>query len=52
MIMDNGKGFDPAAKHKGIGLTNIINRAEVFNGKVKIQSAPGEGCLLQVTFDK
>lgn len=52
MIMDNGKGFDPAANRKGIGLNNIINRAEVFHGKVDIQSAPGQGCKVQVEFDK
>lgn len=51
-IKDNGKGFDPTAKRKGIGLNNIITRAEVFNGKVNIQSAPGQGCLLEVTFEK
>ncbi|MBO9203857.1 MULTISPECIES: sensor histidine kinase [Niastella] len=52
LIIDNGKGFNPAAKRKGIGLNNIINRAEVFNGKVNIHSAPGQGCMLQVEFDK
>jgi PAS domain S-box-containing protein len=29
-IADNGKGFDPITKRKGIGLNNIINRADVF----------------------
>src|SRR5258705_3064809 len=27
-IIDNGKGFDPLIKRKGIGLSNIINRIE------------------------
>jgi PAS domain S-box-containing protein len=51
-ISDNGKGFDMAKKRKGIGLSNIINRADVFNGKVQIQTAPGNGCVLKVIFDK
>lgn len=49
-IKDNGKGFDAKAKNKGIGLTNIANRAEVYNGKVIIDSAPGNGCCLSVFF--
>jgi PAS domain S-box-containing protein len=52
IITDNGKGFDLVMKRKGIGLNNIINRADVFNGKVDIQTAPGQGCMLQVEFDK
>lgn len=51
-ITDNGKGFDMSKKRKGIGLSNIINRADVFNGKVQIQTAPGNGCVLKVIFDK
>jgi PAS domain S-box-containing protein len=50
-IFDNGKGFDPQVKRKGIGLNNIINRADVFNGKVDIQTAPGQGCMVRVVFD-
>jgi len=49
-ISDNGKGFDTRLKRKGIGLTNIINRAELFNGKVEIDSSPGKGCRLKVSF--
>jgi PAS domain S-box-containing protein len=51
-ISDNGKGFDPVKKRKGIGLNNIINRADVFNGKVDIQTAPGKGCTVKVVFDE
>jgi PAS domain S-box-containing protein len=51
-ITDNGKGFDYNQKRKGIGLNNIINRADVFNGKVTIRTAPGEGCRVRVVFDK
>lgn len=47
-IVDNGKGFDATQKTNGIGLTNIINRAGLFNGKVSIDSRPGQGCSLEV----
>jgi two-component system sensor histidine kinase UhpB len=47
-IVDNGKGFDVTQKRNGIGLTNIINRASLFNGQVSINSQPGHGCSLEV----
>ena len=47
-IRDNGKGFDPLALRKGVGITNINSRAELFNGKVEIESSPGNGCRLKV----
>jgi len=49
-IKDNGKGFDPRQKSKGIGLTNIIYRAEAYNGEVAIESSPGHGCRIFVEF--
>jgi len=48
VIEDNGRGFDAGKKRAGAGLTNIMNRAESFNGSAKIISAPGEGCVLLV----
>lgn len=49
-ISDDGKGFDPEqVRHKkGVGLFNITSRAELFNGKVNINSSPGKGCTLNV----
>lgn len=49
-IADDGKGFDTNKKRTGIGITNIISRTELFNGRVKIESAPGRGCRMQVAF--
>lgn len=49
-ISDNGKGFDTNRKTNGIGLTNIHQRAEAYNGKVNIESSPGKGCLLHISF--
>lgn len=47
-IEDNGVGFDPEQVKPGMGLNNIHNRIEVFNGEMEIRSAPGNGCTLQV----
>lgn len=48
-ISDNGIGFDPKKRMKGIGLMNITSRAEVHNGNVEIISAPGGGCTLRIS---
>ena len=50
IITDNGIGFDVSNNKIGMGLTNIRNRLEIFNGKMKLISAPGEGCKLAVEF--
>jgi PAS domain S-box-containing protein len=49
-ITDNGQGFDPdqVKFKKGVGLSNITSRAELFNGKVTIDTAPGKGCTLNI----
>ena len=50
-ITDDGVGFDPSNENeKGIGFINITNRAEAYNGKVNIISAPGKGCRLELIF--
>lgn len=50
LIEDNGQGFDVKAKRKGIGLANITNRAELYNGQAIIESSPGAGCTVLVIF--
>jgi PAS domain S-box-containing protein len=48
-ITDDGKGFNPdKVKKKGLGLSNIMSRADLFDGKVTILSSPGRGCKLRV----
>jgi len=49
-IEDNGHGFDVHSKRKGLGITNIINRAETFNGRVELISSPGKGCSMHIDF--
>ena len=48
IISDNGKGFDTSKHSNGIGMINIQNRAHVFDGKMEVDSAPGNGCTLRV----
>jgi len=49
-INDDGIGFDINLKRNGVGLQNIISRAELFHGKAVINSQPGMGCELIVDF--
>lgn len=46
---DNGKGFDLSADRAGVGITNMISRAEMINGEVEITSHPGEGCSIKTS---
>jgi two-component system, NarL family, sensor histidine kinase UhpB len=47
-VSDNGIGFDPAVKAQGIGLKNISSRVQFYSGDMKIISAPGKGCRLEI----
>ena len=40
-ISDTGRGFEPATV--GTGLTNMTDRVSAIGGKVKIDTAPGQG---------
>lgn len=48
IIEDDGHGFDPTTKAKGIGLKNISSRVDFYDGDIKIVSAPGKGCKLEI----
>jgi PAS domain S-box-containing protein len=47
-VEDDGIGFDVKENRKGFGISNIMHRAEAFNGKVKIKSRIGEGTRTEV----
>jgi signal transduction histidine kinase len=47
-INDDGRGFDMKARKKGVGLSNMLNRVRLYNGKIDIDAAPGKGCRLNV----
>ncbi len=46
-IIDDGKGFDPTAERHGIGISNMMNRIESFNGEIYIESSAGNGCRVK-----
>lgn len=48
LVEDNGRGFDPAANRRGIGIANMTSRARLLNGQLDIESAPGKGCRLRI----
>jgi PAS domain S-box-containing protein len=47
-VTDNGKGFDHLTIKKGLGITNIFNRAENLGGSAEIITSPGNGCTWNV----
>lgn len=47
-VKDDGKGFSLNDKKEGIGLSNITNRVDTFNGEVEIISEPGKGCTAKI----
>jgi PAS domain S-box-containing protein len=49
-IQDNGCGFDPENTKRGLGLNNMFNRVEYYNGFSRLISSPGKGCTLYIEF--
>ena len=49
VVADDGKGFKVKGKRKGIGISNMINRVESYNGKLQIKSSLGMGCKTNIT---
>lgn len=52
IVQDDGVGFCPLKKTKGIGLRNIYDRTTLYNGTVDLHSSPDCGCRLKVTIPK
>jgi signal transduction histidine kinase len=48
-ISDDGQGFDPAAKTKGLGLVGLEERVRELGGTVRIHSSPGPGAPVHGT---
>ena len=53
IVKDNGKGYDPlkeeaAGTNKGMGVTNMRERAALVGGALEIESAPGAGTTIFV----
>ncbi|OQP58221.1 hypothetical protein A3860_07810 [Niastella vici] len=51
-IKDDGQGFDPRERRKGVGLSNILSRIELFDGKLEVISSKGQGCTLKIHVPK
>ena len=51
-VADDGQGFDPAFIHDsgGLGLIGMQERADKIGGQLVIDSAPGEGTKVNVTY--
>jgi len=47
-LRDNGRGFDPEARHDGIGLLGMKERVEGMGGRLFIQSATGGGTAISI----
>jgi ligand-binding sensor domain-containing protein/signal transduction histidine kinase len=57
ILEDNGKGFTLVDQKfsenqgRGLGLTGLAERVRILGGKHFIQSAPGQGTKIVITFD-
>jgi signal transduction histidine kinase len=49
-IEDNGQGFDPRQRRSGLGLEGMRERAESLGLWLQIQSAPGQGTVIEITW--
>jgi two-component system, NarL family, sensor kinase len=49
-VEDNGKGFDKniLATSDGMGYLNLLNRVAYLNGKMDIQTSPGNGTFINI----
>lgn len=50
VLKDDGAGFDTQIAYKGNGLHNMNNRAGRLKGKLYIDSKPGKGTIITLTF--
>lgn len=51
IVQENGVGFKPdeiKARKSGMGLNSIYKRIEMINGKLILNSAPGEGTSISI----
>jgi two-component system, NarL family, sensor histidine kinase NreB len=47
-LSDDGKGFDPAARHDGFGLRGMSERVEAMGGHLSIESAKCKGTIITI----
>ncbi len=49
-VRDDGAGFDPTSETEGFGLLGMNERAELLGGTLAVDSAPGRGATVTVSF--
>jgi PAS domain S-box-containing protein len=47
-LVDDGRGFDPAARRDGFGLLGMRERVDAMGGAMKLKSANGHGTKLSI----
>jgi len=50
-VQDDGKGFSTSIKTNGMGINNIRNRVETYNGKMLIISSPESGTEVNIEIE-
>jgi signal transduction histidine kinase len=48
VIEDDGIGFNPDEKAKGMGLNNMAERTRILGGRWKLDSTPGKGVRIEI----
>jgi signal transduction histidine kinase len=48
-VRDDGAGFDPGERSAGFGLVGMRERLALVHGSLKIESAPGNGTLVEAS---
>jgi signal transduction histidine kinase len=46
VVRDDGKGFDPEAAGRGLGLASMRERADSVGGRLTVHTRPGEGTVI------
>jgi two-component system, NarL family, sensor histidine kinase UhpB len=49
-ITDDGKGFDSSSRSVGMGLSGMAERARALNGNWSLDTQPGAGVTIRLTF--
>lgn len=47
-VQDNGQGFTPATRNKGMGLANLQARATKLGGHIELHSLPDQGTRVRI----
>ncbi|HET9503675.1 MAG TPA: sensor histidine kinase [Hymenobacter sp.] len=50
VVEDDGRGFDPAATSRGVGLHSIQARVDYLRGTLDLHSSPGQGTTATIDF--